>query len=76
MPWNEPVTVGGAPRSSRAFSTAWVAWPRETPGARLNDRVAAGNWLWWLIDSELRALGFTLTSSDSGTGFWVSGEIR
>ena len=66
----------GAPSLSRASSHRWVAWPSETPGARLNDRVAAGNWPWWLIVRLLVALGSTLTNSDSGTVLPVSGESR
>jgi len=40
--------------SSTSRSTSWiarVAWPRDTPGARLNEIVTAGNWPWWLTDS-------------------------
>src|SRR4029077_10639007 len=34
-----------------ACSIAVVASPRETPGARLNDRLTTGNWPRWLIAS-------------------------
>src|SRR5207302_11000219 len=76
VPWNEPVKVTGAPSLSRARCTSCVAWPSETPGARLNVSVADGNWLWWLIDRALVAVGSALTNNDSGTVLPVSGDNR
>ena len=40
------ITVGGKPIVRWAFSIACVAWPRETPGARLNEIVTDGTWPW------------------------------
>src|SRR6202043_1319868 len=74
VPWNEPVMVRGAPSWSRRFCTIWVAWPSDTPGARLNEMVVAGNSLWWLMVRLAVALGSTLTNSDSGTVLPVSGD--
>ena len=38
-------------RSSRAACwMIWVAWPSETPGARLNEIVTHGNCPWWLTE--------------------------
>jgi hypothetical protein len=34
-----------------AFSIAFVAAPRDAPGARLNETVTTGNWPWWFTDS-------------------------
>ncbi len=34
-----------------AASMASMAWPSDTPGARLNDSVTHGNCPWWLTDS-------------------------
>ena len=48
------------PASSRASSTALVAWLSATPGARLNDRVAAGNSPWWLMVRLLVRVGIDL----------------
>ncbi len=76
MPWNAPVRAAGAPSRARSWSTNCVAWPSETPGARLKEMVAAGNWLWWLIVRLLEPLGSTFTNCDSGTFFPVNGDSR
>ena len=44
-----------------------VASPSVTPGARLNDRVIAGNWPWWLIDERRRPWLVDLDQRASGT---------
>src|SRR5260370_41252248 len=49
-PWKLVCTLGGKRISAWAASMAWTASPREAPGARLKERVAAGNWLRWLTD--------------------------
>ncbi len=74
MPWKLPVRVGGAPICSRAWSTSTVAWPSDTPGARLNDRVAAGNWPWWLMVTLAVELGSIRQNRLSGTVLLVSGD--
>ncbi len=76
LPWNEPCSVAGAPSSWRARCTASVAAPSETPCARLNDRVAAGNCPWCWIERLRVRLVSTLTRLDSGTGLPVRGETR
>ena len=76
VPWNAPVRAAGAPSRARCWSTIWVAWPSDTPDARLKDMVAAGNWLWWLMVRLLEPWGSTLTNCDSGTVFPVRGESR
>ena len=45
------MTVAGRPIFSLAASTAWRAWPRAMPGARLNESVTAGNGSWWVSES-------------------------
>ena len=44
VPWKLARMLGGRPSSRSTSSIARVAWPRDTPGARLNERVTAGNW--------------------------------
>src|SRR2546421_728609 len=47
VPCRLPITEAGLPiRSSRAW-IASTAPPNATPGARLNDKVTAGNRDWW-----------------------------
>ncbi len=46
VPWKLASIVGGNPMVRSAFSIACVAWPRETPGARLNEIVTEGTWPW------------------------------
>ncbi len=75
VPWNEPTTVSGMPRSSLAFSISWVASPSEVPGVTLNEMVAAGSWLWWLITEARTLVVSTLISIDRGTGFPLRGEL-
>ena len=51
-------------------SAAWMAstaWPSATLGARLNERVTAGNWLWWVSESAVIE-GEILVTMLSGTG--------
>src|SRR5258708_40314690 len=43
--------LGGILRSRCTLSTAVIAVPSATLGARLNEIVTEGNWLWRLIDS-------------------------
>src|SRR5574338_584837 len=47
VPWKLPWTEVGTPRAARARSSAWAAWPRETPSGRLKLMVEAGKPLWW-----------------------------
>src|SRR5215469_14632333 len=66
VPWKEPSRVGG---TLREVSSAWIlstAWPRETPGARLKERVTAGNWPSWLTESG-STLGVKWASALSST---------
>src|ERR1700674_503199 len=47
VPWRLPITEVGLPiRASRAW-IASTASPNATPGARLKDKVTAGNSDWW-----------------------------
>ena len=50
---------------------ASTAWPSAAPGARLNEMVTAGNWLWWLIDSGCTGRVLHFTKVDSGTDWPV-----
>src|SRR5207245_10037551 len=52
-PWNPVWMLTGSPISRCTRSMAVTAAPSETPGARLNDTVTAGNWPWWLIASAV-----------------------
>ena len=51
MPWKLPRMLAGSPIFLVVASMAWTASPSEAPGARLNDRVVAGNCPWWLMTS-------------------------
>src|SRR6266852_2371086 len=51
VPWKLDRMPAGNPSSRSAAWTASTAWLRETPRARLKDRVTEGNWPWWLTDS-------------------------
>ncbi len=48
-PGTMPVIVSGILSFVIAPSMRCTAWPRLTPGARLNDTVTAGTWPRWLI---------------------------
>ena len=51
VPWKLPRMLAGSPIFWVVASMAFTASPRETPGARLKDRVVAGNCPWWLMTS-------------------------
>ncbi len=51
VPWKAPCKVAGAPSSTLACSISLVASPSDTPGARLNEMVAAGSWPWWFTET-------------------------
>ncbi|MNN56173.1 hypothetical protein D3C81_1710900 [compost metagenome] len=65
-PWNWLTMASGRPISCCTCSMAATAAPSETPGARLNDRVTAGNWPMWLTSSAAGRSSMR-TSEDSGT---------
>ena len=67
VPWKLPWMRGGRPSARVAASTAATASPSETPGARLNDSVTAGNCPWWLIESGA-VVSVTRVTARSGTG--------
>ena len=46
VPWKLPRMVDGSPIRRVAASIVVTALPSETPGARLNEIVTDGNWLW------------------------------
>ncbi|MNN42756.1 hypothetical protein D3C81_1569580 [compost metagenome] len=71
-----PVIESGMPSSRCARSRICTASPKATPGARLNDRLAAGNRPSWLIDSGPVLGAATCARADSGTISLVSGERR
>src|SRR5512143_4059759 len=65
-PWKRICTDAGTPSSRSVPSIARTASPSETPRARLNDTVAAGNWPRWLMTSgALRST--TRAIEESGT---------
>ena len=70
-PWKAASTDSGIWPSVRSCAirscTALTAWPSDTPGAVLNEMVAAGSWPTWFT---ARAMGRSLTvaTEDSGTG--------
>ena len=51
VPWKLAWMLAGMRISRSTSSIARTAPPSETPGARLNDSVVAGNCPWWLIAS-------------------------
>ncbi|MNY56782.1 hypothetical protein D3C86_1928970 [compost metagenome] len=53
-----------------------TASPNATPGARLNDRLAAGNMPSWAMDSGPMVGASNLASADSGTISPLRGERR
>ncbi len=75
-PWNTPIMVEGMPISPWARCTACTASPRDTPAARLKDRLTAGNMPLWLICSGPERGAATLAMADSGTISPLSGERR
>ncbi|MCY1305355.1 hypothetical protein D9M70_551530 [compost metagenome] len=65
-PWKRLCTPSGMPISCWVRSITATASPSDTPSARLNDRLTAGNWPMWLITSSaLRSS--TWARLDSGT---------
>src|SRR5678816_410645 len=66
VPWKLARIDGGRPIARSAARMAVTAWPRETPGARLNDSVTAENWPWWLMASGA-VLGARREKALSGT---------
>ncbi|MNV87580.1 hypothetical protein D3C71_1817160 [compost metagenome] len=75
-PWKLPLIESGMPSSRWVRSRRLTASPRATPGARLNDRLAAGNRPSWLIDKGPVLGGATWATADSGTISPLSGERR
>src|SRR6266571_3580432 len=53
VPWKAALTLAGSPICACAFRTASRACESEISGARLKERVTAGNWPWWFTDSEV-----------------------
>ncbi len=49
VPWKLGSMLAGMPSSWVACLMCSTAAPSDAPGARLNDMVTTGNWLWWLI---------------------------
>src|SRR5580692_10886838 len=49
VPWKLASMLAGMPRSWVTLLISSTAAPRDAPGARLNERVTTGNWLWWLM---------------------------
>ncbi|MNN41018.1 hypothetical protein D3C81_1551110 [compost metagenome] len=50
-PWNSVTIEIGRFSSFSICVILSTAAPRDSPGARLNETVAAGNWPWWLTTS-------------------------
>ena len=51
VPWKLPWIVVGTPIRTSSCITASRAWESETPSARLNDTVVAGNVPWCATES-------------------------
>ncbi len=66
-PWKRDSMLAGRPISVSAASIAVTASPSDTPGARLNEIVVAGNWPMWLRSSAL-GRSSTRAMPASGTG--------
>src|SRR2546428_13424278 len=55
VPWKVALMEVGKAIWRSAARIASTASPREKPGARLKERVTAGNWPWWLTAKGGRA---------------------
>src|SRR5207247_8565927 len=55
VPWKVALMEVGKAIWRSAARIASTASPREKPGARLKERVTAGNWPWWLTARGTRA---------------------
>src|SRR5579862_4565649 len=67
VPWKLASMLAGIFKDCVTSLMCCTASPSDAPGARLNDRVTIGNWLWWLIvigDGTVVAR----TSPQSGAG--------
>src|ERR1700720_2376967 len=75
VPWKLGSMLAGMPSSLVTSLIRCTAAPSDAPGARLNDRVTTGNWLWWLI-----AIGDGIetarTSPSSGAGGIDAAPVR
>src|SRR2546426_11555032 len=49
VPWKPAWMEAGSPISRSAVWMARTAWPRETPGAGVKERVTAGDWPWGVV---------------------------
>src|ERR1035437_3106195 len=49
VPWKLGSMLAGMPRSCVTCLIWSTAAPSDAPGARLNESVTTGNWLWWVI---------------------------
>src|SRR5580700_4002711 len=59
--------LAGMPSSWVICLICWTAAPSDAPGAKLNERVTTGNWLWWLIVMG-DGIIVGLTNASSGAG--------
>ncbi|MCY1370361.1 hypothetical protein D9M71_543030 [compost metagenome] len=75
-PWKLPLMAVGMPMSALAWLSMITASPSATPGARLNDRLAAGNIPSWAMDSGPTVGASNLARADSGTISPLRGERR
>ncbi|MCY1249125.1 hypothetical protein D9M72_626310 [compost metagenome] len=75
-PWNVPMIELGMPSSAIVWLRMLTASPKATPGARLNDRLAAGNMPSWAMDSGPMVGASNLARADSGTISPLRGERR
>src|SRR5580658_1543457 len=67
--------LAGIPSSCVTCLICWTAAPSDAPGARLNERVTTGNWLWWLIVMGDGTI-FGLTKASSGAGASAAAPVR
>ncbi len=65
-PWKLLAMLAGSPTSRPAAAIASTAAPREAPGARLKETVAAGNCPRWLTASGADS-SRTVAMAESGT---------
>src|SRR5262245_56020862 len=68
VPWKLGRMLTGMPISCSARAIALVAFPRDSPGARLKEIVTTGNCPWWLIASEVLDVEKWLNAA---RGTWV-----
>src|SRR5271157_4669840 len=67
--------LAGMPKSRVTCLICSTAAPSDAPGARLNERVTTGNWLWWLMVMG-DGIEEALTNDRSGAGASAAAPVR